>query len=136
MAFVVDASVLAAWLLPDEASPDTDALVDQLAGGSAYAPDLLVHEARNFMVMAVRRDRVRPHDLGTLLRRYEGLGIVTAGAGDSRAILDLSVRLDLTPYDAAYLALAIDQDLPLATLDKRLRRAAASEGIAVLPLRP
>ncbi|HET9129903.1 MAG TPA: type II toxin-antitoxin system VapC family toxin, partial [Terriglobia bacterium] len=35
--------------------------------------------------------------------------------------------------DAAYLELAMRLGLPLATLDKNLRKAAHAEGIAVLP---
>ncbi|MDR1767929.1 MAG: type II toxin-antitoxin system VapC family toxin [Propionibacteriaceae bacterium] len=39
----------------------------------------------------------------------------------------------LTAYDAAYLSLAIDLDLPLASLDRDLRAAAAEAGVRVLP---
>jgi predicted nucleic acid-binding protein len=34
----------------------------------------------------------------------------------------------MTPYDAAYLELALRRHLPLATLDKDLRRAASEAG--------
>ena len=50
------------------------------------------------------------------------------------ATLKLADKHGLTPYDAAYLELSQRQRLALATLDGRLKRAAAEEGIDVLPL--
>jgi predicted nucleic acid-binding protein len=44
----------------------------------------------------------------------------------------LSKKHDLTPYDAAYLELALRLDLPLATLDVKLAEAAAKEGLLIL----
>jgi hypothetical protein len=38
MPFVVDASILAAWLLPDEAKPDTDALLERVIEERPRAP--------------------------------------------------------------------------------------------------
>ena len=38
----------------------------------------------------------------------------------------------LTAYDAAYLDLAMREDLPLATFDSRLRRAARKAGVTLL----
>ncbi len=49
--------------------------------------------------------------------------------------LALGRRHKLSSYDAAYLELAMRLGLPLATLDKDLRKAAEAEGIAVLPTR-
>jgi predicted nucleic acid-binding protein len=48
-------------------------------------------------------------------------------------VLALSLKHHLTPYDAAYLDLALDEAMPLASLDKDLRRAAVAEGVPVLP---
>ena len=47
-------------------------------------------------------------------------------------LLSLCRTHDLTSYDATYLELAIRRNLPLATLDSDLRKAAISLGIAVL----
>lgn len=48
------------------------------------------------------------------------------------ATLSLADRFNLTPYDAAYLELAIRRGLPLATLDKALRQAAGTLGVVLL----
>jgi predicted nucleic acid-binding protein len=50
------------------------------------------------------------------------------GLGDE---IDELVRLhDLTTYDAVYLAVAIEHDLPLATVDERLASATRAAGVA------
>ena len=46
--------------------------------------------------------------------------------------LALSDRFTLTPYDAAYLELALRRRLPLATLDRALRQVAGASGVALL----
>jgi predicted nucleic acid-binding protein len=46
--------------------------------------------------------------------------------------LVLAERHLLTPYDAAYLKLAMRRNLPLATLDEDLRQAGRSEKIPLL----
>ena len=49
-----------------------------------------------------------------------------------REILRLARELRLTSYDALYVDLAQREGLPLATLDKGLRAAAAKAGVALL----
>jgi len=44
-------------------------------------------------------------------------------------VAELARQLDLTAYDASYLALAARRGLPLATADDRLRRACAQAGV-------
>ena len=47
-------------------------------------------------------------------------------------VLSLARHEQLTEYDAAYLELALRENLPLATLDDVLKRAAKKVGIALL----
>lgn len=46
--------------------------------------------------------------------------------------LTIAMAHNLTIYDAAYLELAIRRSLPLATLDRKLARAARAEGVEVI----
>jgi predicted nucleic acid-binding protein len=46
-------------------------------------------------------------------------------------ILDLARRYRLSAYDAAYLELALRTQSPLASIDRALRSAAASAGVAM-----
>ena len=66
------------------------------------------------------------------MARLEQLDIATARTADNTSILTLAERHTLTAYDAAYLALALDRQLPLATLDRTLAEAAEREGLPLL----
>jgi predicted nucleic acid-binding protein len=132
MAFVVDASLVAAWLLPDEKTPESEALLDRLSGEPVLAPDLIRHEIRSLILIAVKRGRVTEEFLPWAIGRFGRLAIANAGPGDDLGVLALAKAHNLSAYDAAYLALAIERALPLATLDTRLAQAARGETVEIL----
>ena len=41
-------------------------------------------------------------------------------------------QYDLTAYDASYLSLAIAEELPLATFDRKLQEAARQAGVSLV----
>jgi predicted nucleic acid-binding protein len=135
MGFVADASIVGAWLLDDEATPQTERLFDRYAAEKVRAPDVLVHEMRSIAVKAVRRKRMSQADAANFLGRFDMMSLESVVVGDSREILALALAHGLTAYDAAYLFLARSERLPLATLDAALRAAAVREGVALLPER-
>jgi predicted nucleic acid-binding protein len=51
---------------------------------------------------------------------------------DFARLHSLANRYQLTAYDAAYLDLAMRLSLPLATCDDDLRKAATTEGVAIV----
>ena len=55
------------------------------------------------------------------------------GRNASTVTMALGRKHKLTSYDAAYLELAMRRGVALATLDRRLRKAAVKEGVPVLP---
>lgn len=132
MAFVVDASVAAAWFLPDEASAAATALARRAAHEPCSVPSLFVHEIRNIFLFALRRGRLSGDVIFALLDALDKLPLLDRGGGDSGEIARLAIKHGLTAYDAAYLALAAAERMPLATLDKKLAAAARAENIAVL----
>ena len=56
--FVVDCSIAVSWLLEDEATPRTDALLDRLRNDSAHAPSVWRLELGNALAQAERRKRI------------------------------------------------------------------------------
>ncbi|TDK37075.1 PIN domain-containing protein [Rhizobium deserti] len=132
MALIVDASVALVWFLPDEESPVADAVLRRLSGERAVVPDLFWHEMRNVLIAACRRQRISRAEVDQSMTRLTQLALDTVSVFDSSLILDLAERHRPTAYDAAYLALAIEAKLPLATLDKRPAEAAAREGVEEL----
>jgi predicted nucleic acid-binding protein len=135
MAFVIDASVAAAWFLPDEDSDAATVIARRLATEQAYVPNLFHHEMRNLLVAACRRGRI-PEDLFFLqLSKLDKLPVLDCGAGDAVRIAQLALAHSLTAYDATYLALALGESLPLATFDRELAAAAHIENVPILGFR-
>jgi len=133
MPFVVDSSVAAGWVLPDEANEAVTALGRRLEDAPASVPDLFWHEMRNLLILACRRERIDPDLLLQAIRKIERLPLQTTTSGDAVAVVQLALKHRLTAYDAAYLVLALSERRALATLDQELRAAASAEGVTVLP---
>lgn len=134
--FVVDCSIAVSWLLEDEATPRTDALLDRLRNDGAHAPGVRSLELGNALAQAERRERISSARVAAYLDIVDRLPIVTDMETESRAfreILALARRLGLTTYDAAYPELAMRREAELATLDKALIRAARRVSVSVLP---
>jgi predicted nucleic acid-binding protein len=132
MAFVVDASVAAAWMLPDEHNDAAERLIADLQSAPGLVPSLFWFEARNLFLMAERRGRVAAGEAVATMQRLRRLPLQDAGSGSDTAVLELAITHNLTPYDASYLALSLDRKLPLATCDKRLAEAARREAIELV----
>jgi predicted nucleic acid-binding protein len=134
MTFVLDASMAVSWYFDDEATPLTEAVLDQVAECGAVVPVLWRFEVANAFLSAVRRDRMTVRYRDEALSGLAQLPIsVDADSGlyAWTTTLALSDRFSLTVYDAAYLELAQRRSLPLATLDLKLRDAAITLGYGI-----
>ncbi|NKK65544.1 PIN domain-containing protein [Rhizobium leguminosarum bv. viciae] len=129
MPFVVDASVAAAWLLADEESRTAEEALSFLETEDALVPDLFWHEMRNILLTAERRKRISNEDVLACLMRLTSLPLRTVSSEDHLPILRLAGKYQLSAYDAAYLALAVAENISLATLGARLERAASAESL-------
>ena len=129
MPFVVDASVAAAWCLPDEDSALANAALARLEQDVALVPVLFWFEIRNLLIVNERRRRIDAARTDRLIAGLDQLSIRGDDDPDSELVMGLARRHRLTVYDAAYLELARRLALPLATLDRRLVAAAVDEGI-------
>ena len=135
MTFVVDASVTLAWCFEDGSSPRADEVRDRLAREDAVVPSIWPLEVANGLRGAERRNRLTPGELPGLRQLLSALPIrvepISLDAALSE-VLEIARAVQLTAYDAAYLALAIRRGLPLATVDAHLRDAAGQAGIELL----
>ncbi len=130
MTFVADASVAAAWVLPDEEAAIADLALERLGKEAAKVPDAFWDELRNLLLSAERRGRIDARHADASMARLRRLRIQRAGDGrDDRAVMALARIHRLTAYDASYLALAIREGCALASLDRRLNEAAVAEGV-------
>jgi predicted nucleic acid-binding protein len=132
MPFVVDASVSACWLRPDERHPVAAAAYKRIAEDSAVAPGLWWYELRNMLIVNERRGRLDSAKTARALRLLGGLPVTTDTAVEEEALMHLARRHHLTVYDAAYLELALRKGLALATLDAALATAARAETVPLI----
>ena len=135
MTLVIDASLTMAWDFEDESSQQADAVFDQVLISGAIVPALWRLEVANALQVAVRRRRIATAYRDRVLRRLSRMLITIDPEGQAHAwtsVLHLSDTQKLTVYDAAYLELAHRRELPLATLDRDLVRAAGALGLTVL----
>jgi predicted nucleic acid-binding protein len=133
---VLDCSVTVTWCFEDEATPETDALLERVRDEGATVPMLWQLEVANVLLQAERRGRLSAADVRTRLELIGTLPITTDDETSLRAlteVLALARMENLTTYDAAYLELAMRRGLPLATQDTALRDAAARVGVKILP---
>lgn len=138
--FVLDASLSAAWFIPD---PESDYAV-QIRGSlaseaTAIVPAIWPVEMSNAFAKAVRHGTFTEEAAEYGLQQLEILVISTP----SRILIESSMKgvrqayaiarkHNLSAYDALYLELAMDEGLPFATLDKRLRAAAMKAGVRAM----
>ena len=139
MAFVLDASVTMRWLTKDGSAADlvyANYILDQFLD-----PTMRIHVPSHW-----------PLEITNVMLRSERLGVIDKAASENflntvqlaPVVIDLATAENafndtltlarshrLTPYDAAYLELAMRLSVPLATLDKDLRRAAEQAGVAL-----
>ena len=134
-AFVLDWSVAMAWLFNDEATPKTADLLNRLATETALVPAWWFVEITNVLALAERKGRITPAQSGAFIADIGKLEIELDDEAPGRAfthLLSLCRTHRLTSYDAMYLDLAVRRQLPLATLDDDLRKAAKKLGVRLL----
>ena len=142
LAFVVDASVSAAWFLPDEATPGTEAALQATATRDVWVPVLWLLEVGNLLLRAQRRKRITADKRRELAAAAGALRIKVDREPVAITTLDeLAARHGLSAYDAAYLELALRRSLPLATQDDALTAAMVKAGVSApalpgFPARP
>jgi predicted nucleic acid-binding protein len=138
MSLVLDNSVAMLWLLP-QSNPEgvwlAEKVLSLLQTGPARVPSLWPLEAANVIAKSQRLGKITQAQASAFVSLLDDLGIsIDTHTAQSalHATLDLARQFGLSAYDAAYLELALRENLPLATLDHQLQDAARKAGIALL----
>jgi len=131
---VVDASVFLKWLFNDEEYVDQARVLrhDLLLRRAikAIAPQLLVYEAINGIVVAARQNRITPEMAIEGMNDALAVGVELREVSAAR-ILELAIKHRLAAYDAAYLALAEDEKCDLWTGDRVFYQAVRTQSPCV-----
>jgi predicted nucleic acid-binding protein len=130
---VLDNSVTAAWCFTDESNRYTEGVLDAVVNdGGAVAPSLWPIELANVLVTAERGKRITTAQRQAFLKNLARLDIEVLPQTTDQVFhqgIGLATAHGLTVYDATYLEIAIREQLPLATQDKALIRAANAVGV-------
>ena len=133
---VLDCSVTASWVLPDEASSKSRLILALVTVSGAVVPSNWPLETAQSLLSAERRGRIveddRERALAILARLPISVDTETPRLA-WRDIVAVAKTHGLTLNDAAYLELALRRNLPLATFDRFLEAAARSAGLPPLP---
>ena len=136
--FVLDASVAISWCFPGdpaEARPYSRAILQHVEEADVVVPEIWAFEIANGIFVAhSKRRRIHEADIYEYVRLLESLPIrvVRREWLDNVALESLARKHNLAAYDVAYLDLALREELPLATSDGALKRAALAEGVTLL----
>lgn len=135
-AFVLDTSIALKWFLEDENDRAYSlAILRSLSNDyRPLVPWLWYYEMANVLLIQVHRKRVAFEEAKAFLSLIGEMAI-DIDAPDKQAILQLphlARKHNLTSYDAAFLELAQRLQLPLATSDQALVRAAGDAKVQLL----
>ena len=132
MALVPDISSLLGLVLDDEEAGQAESVIEAIARQGAVVPCLFWFEIRNVLIVNERRGRLTPKTTKTFLEALWDLPFEVEGLPSDPAVLEIARTHEVSVYDATYLELASRRKLPLATLDRKLRTAAAHAGVVLL----
>ena len=133
---MLDASVAVAWYLPEEFSRSARGYRDRLVTGSirCIVPGLHFWEVGNVLRTYVRRHELEADVAREIFELHLDVGLEIAEPERAR-VLAVALDYDATVYDAVYIALALDHDLPLLTAEKTTTPWVTRLGERVVPVR-
>ena len=127
--FVVDASVAVKWLLPEVHSGAARSLLR--AEAVLLAPDLIRAEVGNVLWKRWRRSELVAAEVDAALADFRRFPLEVHSAELLLESAWVSAReTGLTVYDSLYVALAVAEQAPLVTADRRLFEALRGGSLA------
>lgn len=134
--FVLDCSATMSWCFQDEQADNNYAsqILSKMESESALVPRLWHLEVLNVLMVAERQRRITAEQSDAFLQSLSVLPIETDPMPvtiQDKEVIALARKYQLSAYDTAYLALAIGEDLQIATRDKGLSAAARALKILI-----
>lgn len=135
VALVLDASVAISAVLEEASMEHARTILRRVAEAGALVPNLWHLEVGQTLLVAERQRRIDMTRRQKIQALLFDLPITVDAETWTRAMRDtatLAADQRLSLYDAAYLELSRRCELPLASFDADLRRAATTIGVALL----
>lgn len=115
---VLDASILIQTLVRERYTDIALKLVSTLK--AIYVPSLIFYEIGNALVILARKNLVTKEDVIKKLNYLNLIPTLNMREITYSKAVDIAIELEITLYDASYLALALETDAPLITADREL----------------
>lgn len=132
MAQVIDASVAVAWCADSQATPLTTAALKAANENGGSVPAIFWFEVLYALAGLEFRGVVSQAEIDAFVVDLGSIALTIDAAYDNAGILNLhsfTRQYGVSIYDAAYLELALRLNLPLATRDSSLTKAAQDAGV-------
>lgn len=129
--FVLDCSVTIPWIMQDDAPAYSLSVLKGLEENRPRVPFIWSYEVANALCVAVRLNRIPATKVRPFLETLDSCVDVESTPRETiwKGVYETAHRYNLSAYDAAYLYMAQYSALAIATLDKKLRKAASEAGI-------
>jgi len=128
---VIDASVVLKWYLADEKyGQKAIGLLDEYLSNELdiLAPSLLEYEVINGLIIAQKRARIKEEKILTAIEGFVSLAIKLKNLYlFYPQVLHYCKVYNLSAYESSYLALAVEEGIPLVTADEGLYNATKKE---------
>lgn len=132
MNIIIDSSVALSWYFEDEADAYAERVLESVAAHGAFVPFHWKTEIANGLLMGIRRQRITPEYREKVFEELSALKLSADGGGQEHiwtSVNQIAETYGLTVYDAIYMELAIRRGFVLASLDKKLIKAAKAAGV-------
>lgn len=124
---VLDASVVLKWYLSDELhGQKAISLLDRYISDELdiIAPSLLEYEVSNGLIIAQKRGRIREEKILSAIEGFLSLGIKLVNlSAVYPKVFDYCRTYNCSVYDASYMAVAHEENMPMVTADELLYSA-------------
>jgi len=129
---VLDASAFLAFLLQEESSIiDLHSIESMLINeGDIIVPPIFCTEVLNALLMAYKRERINRDQLTEYVDIIESIPFHIDNSTAIKDITNVALDYSLTSYDASYVALAIEYQIPVISLDKAIQRTCRELSLA------
>ena len=125
MNYVIDASTAFKWVVAEADTPKAIRLRDEFRNGIhvLFAPDLFPTEIGNVLLMAERRNRIKPGQGSLFLADvFQTLPLIRRGLFLLPRAYEIAYQYQATVYDCLYVALAEHEACEFIAADDKLVR--------------
>lgn len=124
---IIDASVVAKWLLTDEEDTGSILLKKEFTEKNVFIciPDLIFYEVNNFLKSAVSSGRITANLAKAMYGEFLNLHFIVYSSKELFInTLKKALELNISSYDASYISLAEYLEIPFYTADTKLIKKA------------